>query len=278
MQQHGVMTLRELEVAGVPRDTVFARARSGRYQRLLPGVYAVEEPTPLTWPCAVTRWKPSAVLSHRTAAWLWGLGEQPAVVEATVGATTSVRGPAEVRLHRRRLEPREVTSYRGMATVTPERALLDLHSVERGPELERLVDDCPLNPHVVAQLLERSSGTWGVVPARRQLRLSAPGTASEPERVLSRALVLRGCRLEPNARVGRYRADLLHRRARVIVEVDGRAHHSAPVVFVSDRVRQNALQLDGWLVLRYAAATVLGAVDPVADEVVAVVRRRRRRG
>lgn len=34
--------------------------------------------------------------------------------------------------------------------------------------------------------------------------------------------------------------------------------------------------LRGWLVLRYSAATVYRDVDKVADEIVAVVRRRRR--
>lgn len=71
--------------------------------------------------------------------------------------------------------------------------------------------------------------------------------------------------------------DLLHRGARLVVEVDGREHHSGTAVFVADRVRQNAVQLDGWLVLRYAAATVLADAHAVADEIVAVVRRRRRR-
>lgn len=73
-----------------------------------------------------------------------------------------------------------------------------------------------------------------------------------------------------------YRVNLLARAARVAVEVDGREFHSAPGVFVQDRVRQNALVLDGWVVLRFAAATVLQDPDAVAEQVVAVVRRRRR--
>lgn len=147
-------------------------------------------------------------------------------------------------------------------------------------EADLVVDhqlDRAVNSRTCGERLERDGGMWGAPAARRQLRLAAPAAESEPERRLARELHRRGWRLELNGRVLRYRGDLVH-RAWVVVEVDGRQFHSAPEVFVTDRVRQNELVLDGWLVLRYAASTVLADPGAVADEVVAALRRRHGRG
>ena len=61
----------------------------------------------------------------------------------------------------------------------------------------------------------------------------------------------------------------------MIVEIDGREFHTDPATFNNDRRRQNALVLDGWMVLRYSAATAMAHLDAVADEIITVVRRRR---
>ncbi|HEU5485061.1 MAG TPA: DUF559 domain-containing protein, partial [Microlunatus sp.] len=68
--------------------------------------------------------------------------------------------------------------------------------------------------------------------------------------------------------VGTYYLDIAFDAARVAVEVDGWAYHSKPAVFETDRHRQNALVLDGWLVLRFTW-TMLTA-DP--DYVLRVTR------
>ena len=60
------------------------------------------------------------------------------------------------------------------------------------------------------------------------------------------------------------------------VEIDGREFHIDPHTFTRDRIRQNELVLDGWLVLRYSVARALAHTDEVADEILAVVRKRRK--
>ena len=79
-----------------------------------------------------------------------------------------------------------------------------------------------------------------------------------------------------NARVGPYFGDLVDYRARVVVEIDGREFHTAAAAFNNDRRRQNALVLGGWLVLRYSAATAMANLDAVVDEIIRVVRKRRK--
>lgn len=45
--------------------------------------------------------------------------------------------------------------------------------------------------------------------------------------------------------------DLVFDRQRLVVEIDGRAHHSDPASFERDRERQNRLVAAGWTVLRF---------------------------
>ena len=51
--------------------------------------------------------------------------------------------------------------------------------------------------------------------------------------------------------VGTYYLDIAFRRERVASEIDGRLHETDVDLFESDRIRQNALMLRGWLVLRF---------------------------
>ena len=48
-----------------------------------------------------------------------------------------------------------------------------------------------------------------------------------------------------------YYLDVGFRRIRLALEIDGRIHQNDPDLFESDRIRQNALILNGWRVLRF---------------------------
>jgi very-short-patch-repair endonuclease len=48
-----------------------------------------------------------------------------------------------------------------------------------------------------------------------------------------------------------YYLDVGFRRIRLALEIDGRIHQNDPELFESDRIRQNALILNGWRVLRF---------------------------
>ena len=163
--------------------------------------------------------------------------------------------------------------------MTIEQAFVDMAATLQKAELEAFVD-ATLDVHLpwrrVAEVCEASSGMRGMTALREQLRRCCPGTRSEPERMVARALTARNFRMEINARVGPFYGDLVDFRARVIVEIDGREFHIGPAEFSNDRRRQNALVLEGWLVLRYSAATVRADLDRVVDEIISVVRKRRR--
>src|SRR3954452_21399817 len=76
VRQHGVITLRQLEAAGLSKRAAAGRVRSGRLHRLHRGVYAVGHRAPshhARWMAAVLACGEGAVLSHGSAAALWKL-------------------------------------------------------------------------------------------------------------------------------------------------------------------------------------------------------------
>lgn len=257
-------------------DGVSKRQISCMY-RVLPTVYSTHEPTYLDRCEAVTLWKPGAVLSHSTAAWLWELvPTEPPIVEATVPKSAQVRAPSWVSLHRRVVQS---SRRRGLPVVGIEQAMIDVAVAMDQHGLEALFDSA-IGTRVqwkrLALLCDNSSGRHGIEAVRKQLRTCCPLTRSEPERMVARALSARGYSLEINTRIGRYFGDLVCRRGRVVIEIDGREFHTAAAVFTSDRIRQNWMIDDDWRILRYSAAYVNAHLDEVVDEIIAVVRRRRR--
>ncbi|WP_328812041.1 DUF559 domain-containing protein [Rhodococcus sp. NBC_00297] len=272
-----VFTWHQLIAGGIDGSTVSRRAARGALHRVLPGVYSSEVPTYTTRCEAVRLWKPDAVFSHDTAAWMWDLlPEEPALVHATVPRTGTTRGPAWVRLHRRTLT--NVRWLGDIPVVSLEHAILDVAGTLTRPQFEKVIDRAlsrAVSWRSLAQLCDEAKGMTGMRLLRDQLRRACPNTLSEPERRVARALTARNLDMEINGKVGPYYGDLVDRRGRVVVEIDGREFHTAVDVFTSDRRRQNALVLDEWMVLRYSAATVSAHVDAVADEIVATVRRRR---
>ena len=263
---------------GMSRGTITRRTASGQLIRVLPGIYATDKPDYLDLCSAVVLWKPGAVLSHLTAAWAWGLvHEEPPTVAATVLPSVRQRAPEWVRIHRRHLPESDVRQ--GLPVVTLAQVFVDVAATVTGVELERFFDTAIARPEMrrrIASTCEKSRGMTGMKTVRRQLRLCCPRTRSEAERVVARAMSARQFFMEINARVGPYFGDLVDFRARVIVEIDGREFHTSSPAFDSDRRRQNVLVLAGWLVLRYSAVQAMGDTRRVVDEIIEVVRRRRR--
>lgn len=273
MHPHGLRTRSELLAAGVPSSTI-----TRKFTRVLPQIYCAGEPTTHARCHAITLWQPTALLSHRTAAWLYGWVDEPDTLDATVPIDVRVRAPAWVTVHRRTLPEQEMYEISGLPVVTRERTLIDCIAVMSPHDVARVVDErlaTDVDPCALTALVERTPRRRGNARALTQLRRAATGFASEPERILDRALIAVGIRMLTNYRVGAYICDFVDERARVIVEVDGREFHIAPEVFSRDRRRQNRLVLDGWLVLRYSAFDVLANPAAVAAEIAAVVRRRR---
>jgi very-short-patch-repair endonuclease len=62
--------------------------------------------------------------------------------------------------------------------------------------------------------------------------------------------------------------DVIFRKRKLAIEIDGRLYHNGAEVFETDRWRQNLLVLDGWCVLRFTWTMI----NERPEEVIAMVR------
>jgi very-short-patch-repair endonuclease len=255
--QHGVVSRAQLRHAGLTTAGIDNGVKSGRLLLVHRGVYAVGH-RPASHQAramaAVLACGPGAALSHRSAAALWQMGirwRTPIEVSACSGH--QIPG---VMCHRCRAV--EATREFGVPVTTPVRTLLDLAGSIDDDALVRAANEARLAgrlpPDELSELVERAP--------RRLQRLLAPSGA--PTRSLFEDAFLRFVRRyglplpEVNQRVAGHEVDMLWRRERLIVELDGRAYHDEQA-FERDRERDADLQAAGHRVVRVTWPRLTGA-------------------
>jgi very-short-patch-repair endonuclease len=62
--------------------------------------------------------------------------------------------------------------------------------------------------------------------------------------------------------------DVMFRKLKLLIEIDGRLYHTGAEVFETDRWRQNLLILDGWCVLRFTWTMI----EEQPEKVIAMMR------
>jgi very-short-patch-repair endonuclease len=220
---------------------------------------------------------PVAALSHRSAAALWGIRDTAATrIDVTLPRWAPQR--AGITVHQAALAPDETTMWRGIPTTTAPRTLLDLATVLPTRQLERAVEAAEAlrltDPLSLDALIARHPRRHGVPALRRILeagRIGATLTRSELEERFLAFLDARGLpRSEVNmwleTAAGWFEVDCLWRRERMIVELDGYAHHGTRAAFERDRARDRALQAVGWRVVRITWRQLHDAPELVAAE------------
>jgi len=138
-EQWGLITRQQAQARGAAWTTLSRMARTGRVERVAHGVYRLRGAPPVAqlalraaWlqlAPALAVWERTAaqgVVSHRSAAALYGLGELPADVHEFSLPTRRQTRRADVRLHRRRVEADAVIGLGGLAVTRPARIAADL--------------------------------------------------------------------------------------------------------------------------------------------------------
>jgi very-short-patch-repair endonuclease len=195
-----------------------------------------------------------AVLSHRSAAALWGvLPEGGPRIDVTVPSTSGRSRRGAMIVHRSPLGAHEVTRKDGIPVTTPARTVLDLAAVVSRRELERAIDEAAYLRLDLSGLEPRRGRRGGAAIARvlDEHRAGATRTRSElEERVL--ALCRRAGLPAPevNASVEGFTVDFAWRAQQLIVETDGWQAHGTRAAFERDRRRDARLTAAGWRVLR----------------------------
>jgi hypothetical protein len=263
-RQHGVVARRQLLALGLGRRAIGHRVERGRLHLVHRGVYAVGHRVLSIegrWMAAVLAVGEDAVLSHRSAAALWGI--RP-TTRSRVEVTTerAVRSRPRLHVHQAPLVPDEVTTNAGIKVTTPPRTLLDLAAVIPPHHLERAMNEAerqhltdPLSLDVLLDRFPSRAGTPALRRAHERAQHGATITRSELEdRFLA---FLDAHDLErPATNVpivlqgGTIEADCLWRRQGLVVELDGYAFHTTRAAFERDRARDRRLQAAGWRVVR----------------------------
>jgi very-short-patch-repair endonuclease len=257
-RQHGVVTRAQLLELGLNRGSIMHRIDLGRLRPIHRGVYTIGHRL-LTrdgrWMAAVLACGRGAVLSHHSAAALWGV-RQSDRLEVTTQA--SHRGPKGVTVHRSALRPDERTTHRGIPTTTVPRTLMDLSAVVRPDALRsalrkaeqlRLTD--PLSLHDLAKRYPRRAGLAAIKALLNDASIGTNIVRSELEERFQAFLLKAGLPLpKTNQRVEGYEVDCVWPEQRLIVELDGHATHSPMHAFEGDRARDRRLEAAGWHVIR----------------------------
>lgn len=260
--QHGVVTRTQLLGLGLRKGAIRHRVRSGRFCVLHRGVYLAG---PIMPPhgremAAVLACGSSALLSHHSAASLWGLvapaGASPSVDVTVPEGVFRQRSGVVVR-RASRLDESDRTSLRGIPITTPARTLLDLASTSGGRDVERAVARAERERLVDAEELSIQMARYRRrpgIPALRAVLAVGGGPALTRSEAEARFLsLIRKARLpapEANAVVSGYEIDFFWRAEGIAVEVDGYRYHSSRPTFEIDRRRATQLAARGVSVIR----------------------------
>jgi very-short-patch-repair endonuclease/predicted transcriptional regulator of viral defense system len=287
-RQHGVLSLPQLRRFGLGTSGARERVRTGRLHRVHQGVYAVGHPL-LTaegrWMAAVLACADGALLSHRSAAALWGLGAGGGPLLDVTAARRVGRGRAGIRVHwRPAVCAADAGSCRGVPCTTVARTLLDLAAILRPAKLERAIDTAEqlrlYDGRAIDELLAQARGERGTRMLRETIERLDPISAqtrteierlmlvlcrthSLPQPVVNGWIQLDGIGFEP---------DFLWPQARLIVETDGGTHRTRKA-FEADRRRDQLLTAAGYTTLRFTWRQVTTEPERVARTIKAVLKR-----
>jgi hypothetical protein len=205
------------------------------------------------------RMRPRALLSHRSAAALWGFRPSAATRIDVSAIGRSRIGQQGILVHLPRHLDDEDSSVRdGIPVTSVARTLLDLGQALRMRELRRALDEAErlrlFDLRALERLIARSHGHRGSGLLETLLddyRGPPPITRSELERLFLDLCHDAGLpRPQTNILLGGYEVDVAWLDQRLIVELDGHAYHHTRSAFEEDRERDAALQAAGYRVIR----------------------------
>jgi very-short-patch-repair endonuclease len=240
------------------RHVILRGTEAGRLRRLLPGVYvdAGRADEVAIKAAAVACWDPSAVICGRGAAALtyWPeIAVGPLVVASPVRHARQ-RGFTFVE---RRIPPDLVREVEHVRTTVPALTAIELATSDFTDPIDIALRKRVASLPSMHEAIQLTSHRRGHTDRRRVLLDSRDEPWSAAERLAQRIYRRAGMTgwttnlktVVPD--VGTYYLDIAFRRERVASEIDGRLHETDVDLFESDRIRQNALMLRGWLVLRF---------------------------
>jgi very-short-patch-repair endonuclease len=279
--QRGLVALAQVRAVGIGRSAMRHRIARGAWHVVLPGVLAIGHPVLRPWgaeTAALLYVGDGAVLSHGSAAALWGLADSPSFVAITL-IDRHVKLQPGLRVHRVcALDIRDVRVRHGFPVTAPARTLIDCAG--QGP-VDRLLNEARALRLVtdadIHEAMDRCPGRKGTGPLRALLAAEQDTgfTRSEAERKL-RWLVKEAGIERPvfNTKVMGLEVDTYWPRRRVMVEVDGYGAHGHRQAFERDRAKDAKLTAAGYVVIRVTWRQLTQQPMAIAAQIAAALAAR----
>jgi very-short-patch-repair endonuclease len=284
-RQYGVVSHQQLEGLGYSRTTIARAASTGRLHAVHKTVFAVGHGgLSRSGKCfaAVLARGEGALLSYRSAAWLWGI---EAVLELPIEVSVRWRGHSRDRLllhHCPALREEDRAEVERIPVTAIPRTLLDLASVVKLRRLERALDRTERLDLLDLDAIDKLLGEVRHHPGGRNLRRAIevhrePGFArSRGEKRFLQLLREAGLpRPHLNTWVEGYEVDLYFEREQFAVELDSWDAHRSRRSFEEDPQRHENLKLAGIEMIRITGTRLAREPDQITERLGILLRRRR---
>jgi hypothetical protein len=269
------LTHRDLVRLGFSAKGIKHRLQSGRLHLIARGVYAVGRPelTPRgRWMAAVLVCGDDAVLSHRSAAELWGIGyEEKKRIHVSIRRRSRLERPG-IQVHARAsLSERSVVRRFGIPVTTPVQTLIDLATELRLLRLERAVNEADkldlIDPESLRRALDGFVGMPGVRTLRTLLDRHTFRLSDSDLEIYFRPLAIAADFPLPltKHRVLGYEVDFWFPDHGLVVETDGLRYHRTPSQQARMAKRDQKHVAAGLRVLRFTHWQIAHAPNEVTD-------------
>jgi hypothetical protein len=279
--QRGYAARPQLLALGEKPAAIDYRVKVGRLIPDFAGVYAVGhlpmDPLDRAYG-AVLACGDGAVLSHESAATLWGIYRRwrmPFHVTAS-----SRRRRDGIVAHRDRLHPHDRTRQLGLPVTSPARTVLDIAPDLTDKALARAVNDLLrqgyLNRSDLVELLVRCPRHPGARRLRPFAHSEQGPTASEFEDAFNAFAERYGLPVPlVNTKLHGFEVDAYFPEERVVVELDGWEFHSSRHSFISDRDRDATLLALGIVTVRITWERLIETPEREARRLLRILEQRR---
>jgi len=275
-RQHGVVARRQLLALGFNAREIEHRVARRRLHLVMRGVYAVGWPklTPKRrWMAAVLACGDGAMLSHRSAAALWGIGtERRGVVDISVTRRAELKRRGLHARGRPSLRAEDITSVDDLPVTSVVQTLVDLATELPPHRLERAVNEADkhdlIDPEALRAALDDRVGEPGVKALcglldKRTFRLSDSNLE-----VFFRPIANAAGLPTPLTKqvLNGFEVDFFFPTLGLVIETDGLRYHRTPSTQARDAQRDRAHVLAGMTPMRFTHYEIRYEGAKVRDE------------
>jgi very-short-patch-repair endonuclease len=282
-RQHGVVARRQLLAIGLSEKAVDRRVARGRLHVVTRGIYAVGRPDLErhgVWMAAVLSCGPGSVLSHSSAAALWGFGkEADRRVEVSVRGTERHRRAGTRTYRRPGLRLDDQAEHDGIPVTSPVRTLVDLAARLSPLVLERAVNEADkrelADPEELRAALPRYRGERGVARLRTLLDRRTFRLSDSNLEILFRPIARKAGLPQPQTKqiVNGFEVDFFWPDLGLVVETDGLRYHRTPSQQNRTLLRDQTHTVAGMTHLRFSHSQIKYEPKRVQADLAAVARR-----